>query len=79
MHVYKQQSSNTKVLEVCAITRCSLADVDVLLWRKRAVAWERTAWSEDPLGYKKNGWCQCAALFPGTGAGTLAEDSERGC
>ena len=32
-----------------------------------------TAWSEDPWGHKKNGWCLGAPEFPGTGAGKQAE------
>ena len=35
-----------------------------------------TLWSEDHLGHKKNGWHQCAVLFPGTVAGMPAESTE---
>lgn len=51
-------------------------------WLKgaRVTRWGRipeiTAWSENPLDRKKNGWHQPAALFSGIVAGKLAENSE---
>lgn len=51
-----------------------MLDLKVLRWRSKAETQGWTAWSEDLLGHKKNGWCQ-HVLFPGIGAGPPAEGS----
>ena len=38
-----------------------------------------TAWSKDPLGRNKNGWCLSVVDFPGIGQGKLAENREFRC
>ena len=54
-------------------------------WLKgtQVVKWGRipavTAWSEDPMGCKKNGRHLSAARFPGMGVWKLAENSESVC
>lgn len=49
----------------------------VLSGQRGLEAQERTGWSEDFLGHKKNKWRRCAALFSGIGVETPAEGSER--
>lgn len=38
-----------------------------------------TAWSKDPQGRNKNGWCLSVVEFPGIGQGKLAENREFRC
>ena len=49
--LYKQQSSKSEVFEIQATSGCPPVGIEVLLWRRRAEAQERTVWPEDLLGH----------------------------
>jgi len=74
---WKMQSTKSEPLEVCYYLECTwLKGTQVA---KMGGIPGMTVWSEEPLGHRKNGRHQGAALFPGIGAGKLAESSGSLC
>jgi len=74
---WKMQSTKSEPLEVCYYLECTwLKGTQVA---KMGGIPGMTVWSEEPLGHRKNGWCQGDVLFPGMGPRKPEESSWSSC